>query len=377
MAEVEGEEKNFAVTRVQLEDDAGMLKHFSRFAGVDYNRAGVPLIEIVSEPCMHSAKQAASYAMAVKAILQYLDASDCNMEEGSLRFDANISVRPRGNQELRNRIEIKNMNSFSNLILAIESEINRQIAEYRKHPDTPWQEVIKQATYRWDPEKKQTVKMRRKEYAEDYRYFPEPDLVPLILSDTYIEEVRQSLPELPLMREKRYVKDYALPASSAFILTSEKQLADYFEKALKQCPHPRSVCNWIIVEFAGRFKDTGQNLYTSAIPPAHIGELVNLIHEGNITGPIAKQIADEMVAHPEKSPRSIIEGNPNYQPISDTSELEILVDKVLSDHPQSIEDFHKGKDRAFGFLVGQVMKLSKGKASPQIVNTLLKEKIRR
>src|SRR3984885_8731608 len=178
IAEVNGEEKSFAVNRVHLEDDAGMLKHFSTFAGVDYNRAGVPLIEIVSEPCIHSSREAVSYAMAVKAILQYIDASDCNMEEGSLRIDANISVRPLGETTLRNKIEIKNMNSFSNMEMALEVEIKRQIREYTLNADKSHKEVIKQATYRWDPDKKETVLMRRKEYAEDYRYFPEPDLVP-------------------------------------------------------------------------------------------------------------------------------------------------------------------------------------------------------
>lgn len=376
IAEVNGEEKAFAVNRVHLEDDAGMLKHFSNFAGVDYNRAGVPLIEIVSEPCLHSAQDAVSYAMAIKAILQYLDVSDCNMEEGSLRFDANISVRPVGEKGFRNKIEIKNMNSFSNMEMAIESEVKRQIHEYTKNPQLPPDEVIKQATYRWDPEKKQPVIMRTKETADDYRYFPEPDLVPIVLSDAYIEEIRANLPELPLQRERRYVYEMGLSPHNAFVLTSDKPTADYFEECLKECPNARSLCNWIIVEFAGRYKDTGKSLLTSGISPHQVATLINMIDKGEITGKIAKAVADEMVADPSKDCRQIVASNPDFQPVHDSNEIELLVDKVLSENPQSIVDFKAGRDKAFGFLVGQVMKLSRGKASPQIVNDLLKNKIK-
>lgn len=376
IAEVNGEEKAFAVNRVHLEDDAGMLKHFSNFAGVDYNRAGVPLIEIVSEPCLHSAQDAVSYAMAIKAILQYLDVSDCNMEEGSLRFDANISVRPVGEKGFRNKIEIKNMNSFSNMEMAIESEVKRQIHEYTKNPQLPPDEVIKQATYRWDPEKKQPVIMRTKETADDYRYFPEPDLVPIVLSDAYIEEIRANLPELPLQRERRYVYEMGLSPHNAFVLTSDKPTADYFEECLKECPNARSLCNWIIVEFAGRYKDTGKSLLTSGISPHQVATLINMIDKGEITGKIAKAVADEMVADPSKDCRQIVASNPDFQPVHDSNEIELLVDKVLSENPQSIVDFKAGRDKAFGFLVGQVMKLSRGKASPQIVNDLLKNKMK-
>lgn len=375
IAEVEGEEKSFAVNRVHLEDDAGMLKHFSTFAGVDYNRAGVPLIEIVSEPCIHTSKEAVAYAMAVKAILQYLDASDCNMEEGSLRFDVNISVRPKGEKTLRSKIEIKNLNSFSYMEMAIESEIKRQTREYTLHTDKDHSKVIAQATYRWDPEKKETVLMRRKEAADDYRYFPEPDLVPIVLSDSEIEEIRRHLPELPLQREKRYVKSLGLSPDSAFILTSDKPIADYFEKALALCPNARSLCNWIIVEFAGRLKDTGKSLLDTGIPPAHIAKLVSMIDSGKITGKIAKSVADEMFQNPTKDPEQIVAENPDFAPMHDSAEIERYVEQVITENKQSVEDYHAGKDRAFGFLVGQVMKLSKGKASPQIVNSLLKKKL--
>lgn len=375
IAEVEGHEKTFAVNRVHLEDDAGMLKHFSDFAGVDFNRAGSPLIEIVSEPCIHSSQEAVAYAMAVKAILQYIDASDCNMEEGSLRVDVNISVRQKGEKGFRNKIEIKNMNSFTFMDMAIKSEIQRQIREYQNNPNLPFDQVITQSTYRWDPEKKETVLMRRKETADDYRYFPEPDLVPIILTDKYIEDIRQALPELPLQRERRYVRELGLSPASAFILTSDKPLSDYFEEALKTTSNARTLCNWVITEFAGRLKDTGKDLISLKIPPAHIASLVNLIDKGTITGKIAKSVADDMVQRPGVDPVNIVKENPDYQPLNDSGEIEKMVDQVLSENPQSIKDFKAGRDKAFAFLVGQVMKLCKGKASPQVVNDLIKSKI--
>lgn len=373
IAEVEGEEKAFAINRVHLEDDAGMLKHFSTFTGVDYNRAGVPLVEIVSEPCIHSAIDAVAYAMAVKAILQYIDASDCNMEEGSLRIDANISVRPKGEKGLRNKIEIKNMNSFANMQMAIESEIKRQIHDYTLHSQIAPSEVIKPSTFRWDPEKKQTVLMRTKECADDYRYFPEPDLPPILLSESYIEEIRESLPELPLQRERRYIFNLNLSPDSAFFLASDKPTSDYFEECLKGCPNARSLCNWIIVEFAGRFKETDKSLLSSGIKPEQVAKLVNMIDTGVITGKIAKSVADEMVSHPDKDCEQIVNENPDYRPVHDLEEIQALVTKVVAEHPQSVADYRAGRDKAFGFLVGQVMKLSKGKASPQIVNELLKK----
>lgn len=375
IAEVDGEEKAFAVNRAHLEDDAGMLKHFSTFAGVDYNRAGVPLIEIVSEPCIHNAKEAVAYAMAVKAILQYIDASDCNMEEGSLRIDVNISVRLHGENSLRNKVEIKNMNSFSQMEMAIESEIERQILAYTNNPHLPAKEAVTQDTYRWDPEKKQTVLMRSKEQANDYRYFPEPDLVPIVLTESYIEKIRESLPELPLQRERRYVYQLGLAPHSAFILTSDKPLADYYEVALQVCSNARSLCNWLIVEFAGRFKDTGKSILTSGITASQVGKLVNMIDTGVINGKIAKSVADDMLLHPEKSCEQIVAENPDYRPVNDHDEIGRLVDQVLAENPQSVVDFKAGRDKAFGFLVGQVMKMTRGKASPQIVNDLLNQRI--
>ncbi len=366
VAEVGDQEMTFSVNRVHLEDDAGMLKHFPTFAGVDYNRAGVPLVEIVSEPCMHSAEEAQAYAMAVKAILQYIDASDCNMEEGSLRFDVNVSVRLKGETTLRNKIEIKNLNSFNYLYQAIESEIERQVALYDRG------ETILQATYRWDVEKKETVLMRRKERADDYRYFPEPDLVPIVLTEAYIEKIRASLPELPLQRERRYVKELGLSEDTAFTLTYDKPVADYFELALKETSNAKTLSNWILVEFAGRFKDTGKDLPSSGIPAAHVGKLVQLIEKNVINGKIAKSVADLMVENPSKNPEQIVNENPDFKPMDDTAEVERIVNEIVAKNPQSIADFKAGKDKAFAFLVGQVMKETRGKAPPQLVNDLLR-----
>lgn len=375
LAEVGDQEKVFSLDRVHLEDDAGMLKHFSSFAGVDYNRAGVPLIEIVSTPCIHTPQEAGAYARAVRSILQYLNVSDCNMEEGSIRFDANISVMHESDTEFRCKTEIKNMNSFSNMEEAVEQEIARQIALYTENPDQSPEELVGQATYRWDPETRSIILMRSKESADDYRYFPEPDLVPIVLTDAYIEDVRKTLPELPLQRKKRYIQELAIPSSVAFQICSEKQLADYFEQALQYSSNARSLANWILVEFAGRMAETGKNLVDSSITAEHLGSLVNMIDSGTITGKIAKSVADDMVAHPGKDPKEIVKENPDYQPVSDLDTILPIVQQVVQHHKQSVEDYNNGKKKAFAFLVGQVMKATKGKASPDVVNQLLKKEI--
>ncbi len=373
--DVEGVLKTFDIHHAHLEDDSGMLKHFSGFAGVDYNRAGVPLLEIVSEPCIHSVKEASSYAKAIKAIFQYLDASDCNMEEGSLRFDVNISVRPKGEKGLRNKIEIKNMTSFTFLETAIEFETKKQIDLYNHHSHQPFETVIEPGTYRWDPENKRTELMRKKERAEDYRYFPEPDLVPILLTEDYINKIRENLPELPQARMKRYIKEYALSEYAAGNLVLEKPIADYFEKALSTCQNPRSLCNWIAVEFAGRLKESGKTLISIGILPSHLAKLVDMIDNGIITGRIAKSVADDMVQNPGKDPIEIVKENPDYQPLGDISTIETLVDQVLKENPDSIADYRAGRTKAFDFLVGQVMKLTRGKADPALVNKLLHKKL--
>lgn len=375
IADVNGVNKTFQINRAHLEDDAGMLKHFSTFSGVDYNRAGAPLIEIVSEPCIHSPKEASAYAMAIRAIMLYLDASDGNMEEGSLRIDANISIRPRGDTQLRPRIEIKNINSFSFLEMAIEAEILRQMNLYTTHPDQPPEELVFPGTYRWDPDQKQTILMRAKESADDYRYFPEPDLVPLILTEEWIDTIRLNLPELPHHRFQRYVSDLGLTPYAASTLINEKALSDYFEEAMKICANPRLLCNWITVEFGGRLKEKGKTLHQIGILPQHVAKLVQMIETNQITGRIAKSVADEMVQEPGLNPETIVKNNPDYQPMGDSEALEKIIDAVLAANPQSITDFKAGREKAFAYLVGQVMKETRGTASPQQVNELLRKKI--
>ena len=376
VADVEGESKTFQIHHAHLEDDAGMLKHFSDFAGVDYNRAGVPLLEIVSEPCMFSPKDAIAFATTLKAILEYLDVSDCNMEEGSMRIDTNISVRPKGDKTLRNKVEIKNLNSFSYMEIGIEAEIRRQVRAYTERPHEDPNTVVPSATVRLDLDKKETILMRSKEEAKDYRYFPEPDLPPIILTKEYIEKIRRDLPELPHERFERYVKKLKLSQYNASILVNNKSLSNYYETALKSCKNASALCNWITVEFVGRFKDSPAPLYKSGILPEHIATLVTFIDDKKITGRIGKEVADIMVQIPGKNPEIIIKENPNFQAVHNVSAIEPFVNEVLSANEQSVIDFKNGKDKAFNFLVGQVMKLSKGKASPDVVKELLMKKIK-
>jgi aspartyl-tRNA(Asn)/glutamyl-tRNA(Gln) amidotransferase subunit B len=375
IADVDGKTMEFDVNRAHIEDDAGMLKHFSTFAGVDYNRAGVPLVEVVSEPCIHTSKEAVAYASSLRSIMQYINASECNMEEGHLRIDANISVRPKGETGLRNKIEIKNMNSFTFLELAIDSEIKRQIRLYSDHPHKDINEVIESGTYRWDVDKKQTVIMRKKEQAHDYRYFPEPDLPAIILEKDYIDNLKKTLPELPHAKFNRFVNDLKLSEYNASILVNEKKLAAFFEEGLKHTKNTSSLCNWITVEFQGRLKQINKNIVSFGIEPKNIAALVNMIEGKKITGKIAKLVADDMIKNPTFLCEDIVKSNPNYQPLSDTSVIEPIVDEVIKNNPESIEAYKNGKLKAFAFLVGQVMKLTKGKSSPEIVNKLLHKKL--
>ncbi len=375
---VQGIEKQFQINRIQLEDDAGMLKHFSQFAGVDFNRSGVPLIEIVSEPCMHSAQDAVAYAMAIRSILDYLDVSDCNMEEGSIRFDVNVSVRKKGETGLRNRIEIKNMNSFSNLEEAINHEIERQIEIYEKDPVTPHKQLVLQSTYRWDQETLKTVLMRSKEDAEDYRYFPDPDLLPLVLTKTEVQELQKKVPELPLEKEKRYIHELGLSELQSYFLTSNKKMATFFEEALQYCSEPKHVANWIAVEFTGRLKEQGMAIYESAITPKAVGQLVHmLVVSKEITGPSAKFVADKMVLHPNLSPQEIVQAHPHLKPVHDKEFISNIAEKVVLANGPTVQEYLKGRDRVFAFLVGQVMKETKGSASPDAVNSALKDAIER
>lgn len=364
-----------AIDRAHLEDDAGMLKHFSTFAGIDFNRAGVPLLEIVSKPCMHSPQEAILFATEIKSIMEYIGASDCNMEEGSLRVDINISVRKRGESTLRNKVEIKNLNSFNTMEQAIESEIRRQVAAYSLSPHKNPKEVVRSATVRFDMGKKTTVVMRMKEHAADYRYFPEPDLPPIILTETYIQELRNSLPELPAERRNRYINEFHLSEHQASTLVINKELSDFFEEGLKFLPNPIALCNWITVEFVGRVKDSGKTLPHYGISIQHITQLIQLIESKTITGKIAKNIADIMVLYPQKSPKEIIHENPDFVPIHDTGVLESIIDQVIKENPQSCVDYRNGKEKAYHFLVGQIMKTSRGKADPNLVQNILLKKI--
>jgi len=373
--DVEGHTKHFKVDRAHLEDDTGMLKHFSSFAGIDYNRAGIPLIEVVSEPVMRSPKDATAYATTLRAIMQYLDVSDCNMAEGSLRIDVNVSVRPKNEKTLRPKVEVKNMNSFYNMELAIEAEVRRQIQAYTLHPGKEFADAIEPGTYRFDQGAKKTIRMRRKEEAHDYRYFHEPDLVPLQLGEEYIELLGNSLPELPHERYLRYMADLKLPADSAAILVGDKFTSDFYEEALAIARNATSLCNWIITEFSGRLKEKGQTLKESGLTSEYVGHLVKMIEDKVITGRIAKQVAGEMLEDPSKDPREIVKANPNYQPLEDDSVIEPIVDAILEKNGQSIIDYKAGRTKALAFLVGQVMKETKGKASPDIVNKLILKKI--
>ena len=370
-ANVEGISKTFEIEHAHLEDDAGMLKHFSDFAGVDFNRAGVPLLEIVSKPCMFSSKEAVAYATTLKAILEYLGVSDCNMEEGSMRIDTNVSVRKKGEKGLRNKVEIKNLNSFTYMEMGIEAEIQRQIAAYEASPNEDPNVVVPSCTVRLDLDKKKTILMRSKEDAKDYRYFGEPDLPPIMITQDQIDKIRRDLPELPHERFERYTQKLALSDYNASILISQKALSDYFERALKSCNNPTALCNWITVEFVGRLKEKGIALPDSGIPPEHIATLVNCIEKKEITGRMAKEIADKMVELPKKDPQTMIRENPQFQALHDSSAIEALVQEVLASNLQSVEDYKNGKEKAFNFLVGQVMKLSKGTASPDIVKSVI------
>lgn len=377
LAEVEGKWMRFDLDRAHLEDDAGMLKHFTSFGGVDYNRAGSALIEIVSKPCMHSSKEAAAYVRALKQILQHMDISHCNMEEGHLRIDVNVSVRKYGEQELRPKAEIKNMNSISNLELALEAEILRQIRIYEQNPGVAPKNLLKQSTYRWDPDRKEIVLMRTKETAEDYRYFPDPDLPPLVLDEDFIHAIRSNLPELPYDKRLRYIQQWHISTAVADQLIEDKSLCDYFERAIQELDGPekyaQSVCNWILIEFAGRLKEKGISILDSGIAPEYIGNLVHLIEHGIITGKIAKSVADDMVASPSLSPFVIVESNPSYRPVSDEVSLRAAIEGVFTAFPQAVQDYKTGIQKAYGFLVGKTMAATKGQGEPSTVNRLLKQ----
>lgn len=366
---VDGKKKRIRVNRVHLEEDAGKLTHSEYDDGslVDYNRAGMPLIEIVSEADMRSPAEARAYLEKLKAIIQYTGVSDVKMEEGSLRCDANISLRPYGQEQFGTKREMKNMNSFRAAERAMEYEVIRQ-AEMLDDGET-----ITQQTLRWDEAKGVTIAMRSKEAAEDYRYFPDPDLVTIQLTDEWVESVREDLPELPDARLTRFVEQYDLSEYDAGILTSSKELADFFEGALAVTDDYKTVANWMMGDLLGYLNTNDLELKDLEMAPSALGEMVGLINKGTISGKIAKTVFEEMLAS-GKDPQTIVKEKGLVQ-ISDEGELATIIAQVIADNPQSVEDYQGGKAQAFGFLVGQVMKATRGKANPQLVNKLLKESL--
>lgn len=371
---VNGEKKRIGITRIHMEEDAGKLVHSgltistSDSSAVDYNRAGVPLIEIVSEPDMRSAAEARAYMEQLKAILEYSDVCDCKMQEGSLRCDANISVMPEGATEFGTRAEIKNLNSFRALERAIEYEVERQIeiVEDGGH--------VVQETRTWDDANGVTLSMRSKEEAHDYRYFPEPDLVPINLDQAWIDEIKATLPELPSARKERLLAE-DVPEDNADIIVASKKVADYFDEGTKATKNLKALSNWLIGDVAGYLNAEGIEIDDPEfkITPDHLGELVNLIDKGVLSSKLAKQVFAEMLKDNE-APEALVK-KLGLEQVSDVGELGKLVDEVIAANPQSIADFKAGKKKALGFLVGQIMKATHGKANPGMVNKMLMEKL--
>lgn len=371
--EVEGEKRRIRITRAHMEEDAGKLVHHgtsitdSDYSLVDYNRTGTPLLEIVSEPDMRSAKEAVAYMEKMRAILQYVGISDCRMEEGSLRCDANVSVRPVGQKELGTKTEIKNINSFKGVERAIEYEAMRQ-AELLEDGGK-----VVQETRTWDEKEGVTKSMRTKEEANDYRYFPEPDLVPFTVSDEYIETIRKSLPELPDARKERYMKEFGLSSEDAVFMTNDKATADYFEAAVDAGADPKACVNWLMGEFASQLSTDGIEIAKAPVSAENLAALLKLISKGTISGKIAKKVFATMWKE-GGNPEEIVKAQGLVQ-ISDTAELSKLVDEVVGKNPKAVEDFKAGKKKAVGALVGQIMKATKGKANPRVINELLNKKM--
>ena len=366
---VNGEKKKIRLTRIHIEEDAGKLNH-DEFGGgslVDLNRAGVPLIEIVSEPDLRSAEEVEQYLRKLKSILEYIEVSDCKMQEGSLRADVNVSVRKKGETKLGTRTEMKNMNSFRSIVRAIEYEVDRQIDVIENGGK------IDQETLRWDDVSGKTFPMRDKEDAQDYRYFPDPDLVAIKLSEEYIENIKNSLPELPESRKERYLQEYKLSEKDAKLITASKYLSDLFEEAVKVCNNPKAVNNWIISDISRILNETEMEPIQIPFDAKQLGKLVVLIDKGTISSSIGKKVLVELFDNP-RDPEDIIKEKGWIQ-ISDEGAIKEVVLKVLEANPQSIADYKGGKDKALGFLVGQAMKETRGKANPQMLNKMFLDEL--
>ncbi|OPG14937.1 Asp-tRNA(Asn)/Glu-tRNA(Gln) amidotransferase subunit GatB [Ferroacidibacillus organovorans] len=367
--EIDGEKKRIGITRVHLEEDAGKLNHspFGDVSLVDLNRVGIPLIEIVSEPDLRSPEEARLYLEGIKAIMQYCLVSECKMEEGSLRCDANLSLRPAGQAAFGTKTEIKNMNSFRNVQRGLESEQVRQTRALLAG------ETIEQVTLRFDEATGLTSPMRSKEDAHDYRYFPDPDLPRMFLSDAYIEERRREIPELPDARRARWIADYQLPVYDAGVLTASRDIADLFEQAVERVLDAKLVSNWIMGDVLANLKAQGIELRDTKLTGALLADLLENLKRGGISAAIAKDVLKHVMEYGE-SPSKIIAAQGLAQ-ISDEGELAGIVTQVIAANPKSVEDLLAGKDKAIASLVGQVMKATKGKANPQVVNRLIGEQI--
>jgi aspartyl-tRNA(Asn)/glutamyl-tRNA(Gln) amidotransferase subunit B len=367
-----GREKSVRLTRIHMEEDAGKLVHegmpdSDSRSYVDFNRSGVPLIEIVSEPDIASSEEAHAYLTRLRSILLYLDVCDGNMEEGSLRCDANVSVRPKGSDGFGTKVEIKNLNSFRNVARALDYEVARQSEALRRG------ERIVQETRLFDADRGVTQPMRSKEEAMDYRYFPEPDLPPLVVDDAWLEEVRRGLPELPQTRRARLMREHGLSARDAAFLTLEKPLADYFEAAARACGNSKAAANWIGSELMGRLNAERLGIERSPVAPSSLAALVRLIDDGTISGKIAKAVFDEMFAGAGE-PEAIVREKGLVQ-VSDEAAIAAAVENVIADNPAQAETYRKGKTATLGWFVGQVMKATGGKANPGLVNRILREKL--
>lgn len=368
-------EKRFRIHRVHLEEDTGKLIHVGKsgrisgaeYSLVDFNRAGIPLVEIVSEADMRSPEDAKAYMQALRTLLLTLDVSDCSLEEGSMRCDANVSVRPRGSSEFGTKTEIKNLNSFRSLERALAYEIERQIGVILEGGE------VVQETRHFDDANKRTMTLRTKEEAHDYRYFPDPDLVPMAFDDALIDRLRASLPELPKERKERFVRDFGLKPHDAAILTRERELADFFEEAVSLCGQPQVVANWMLSELMYHLNEAGLEIGECAVTPRHVADLVKLLGDGTISGKIAKEVF-AVSFETGKLPSVVVEERGLVQ-ISDEDALVPIVEQVILENPQAVADVRAGKGAAIGFLVGQVMKLTRGKANPQLVSRMLRDRL--
>lgn len=361
----DGSTKEIGITRMHLEDDAGKLTHTADGTLVDFNRSGTPLMEIVSEPDMRSVEEASVYARQIQKIVRYVDASDAGMEKGQMRFDINVSIRPKGQKEFGTRSETKNLNSFRSLEKALDYEIKRQIKVL-----SDGGEVV-QETRGWDDEKEMTVSQRSKEEAADYRYFPEPDIPPIIVKKEEIEELRAELPELPAVKAKRYQEELGLSAIDANNITADVKMADFFEKAVKVSGSPKKTANWLLSELIGHLKSYNMTFYDNKLSAENLGKLVRLIEDGTITGKIAKDHFIDIYNRNE-DPEKYVE-TMGLKVMSDTGELEKICQDVIDRNPQIVEDFKGGKEKAIGGLVGQVMGATKGSADPKMVNEILRK----